>query len=114
MNASGNFDALPADVPYDGVTRHSFSSDEATVTRYTFAPGATFPVHCHSQEQITLIQVGDVEMTVGARVERLSAGQWSVVEPDLEHGITAGPAGATVVAIVVPRRDSSDDYTVVS
>jgi quercetin dioxygenase-like cupin family protein len=114
MNASGKFDELPTDVPYDGVTRHSFSSNEATVTRYTFAPGAAFPMHRHPQEQITLIQRGEVEMTVGASVERLSAGEWSVVEGDLEHGITAGPGGATVVAIVVPRRASSDAYTVVS
>jgi unsaturated pyranuronate lyase len=109
----GNFDQLPADVPYDGVTRRSFSSASATVTSYTFAPGAGFPRHRHPQEQITLIEDGDVEMTVGDDVERMVAGDWSVVEPDVEHGITAGPAGATVVAVIVPRRESADAYTVV-
>jgi len=110
----GNFDQLPADLVYDGVTRRSFSSDQATVTNYTFAPGATFPRHRHPQEQITLIQAGQVEMTIGDSVERLSAGDWSVVPGDVEHGITAGPGRATVVAIVVPRRGSADAYTVVS
>jgi quercetin dioxygenase-like cupin family protein len=110
----GTFDELPAEVPYDGVTRRSFSSDKATVTSYTFAPGATFPRHRHPQEQITLIQSGEVEMTIGDDVERLSAGDWWVVAPDVEHGITAGPGGATILAVVVPRRDSADAYTLVS
>lgn len=110
----GNFAELPADDVYDGVIRRSFSSDQATVTNYTFAPGATFPRHRHPQEQITLIQAGDVEMTIGDRVERLSAGDWSVVAPDVEHGITAGSTGATIVAIIVPRRESASAYTVVS
>lgn len=109
----GSFDQLPADHPYEGVTRHSFNSEEATVTRYTFQPGATFPRHRHPQEQVTLIQAGEVQLTLGDEVERLVAGDWSVVAPDLEHGITAGPDGATVVAFVVPRRESVDSYEVV-
>ena len=113
MTVRGNFDELPADVPYLGVTRRSFNSERATVTSYTFAPGATFPRHHHAQEQITLVQSGDVEMTIGERVEHLQAGEWSVIEPDIEHGITAGGGGASVVAIVVPRRESVDAYTVV-
>lgn len=110
----GSFDQLPADHVYDGVTRRTFTSDRATVTSYEFSPGAQFPLHRHPQEQITLIQAGEVEMTVGESVENLSAGDWAVVEPDVEHGITAGPAGAAVVAIVVPARASADAYTVLS
>jgi quercetin dioxygenase-like cupin family protein len=110
----GSFEQLPADQVYEGVARRSFSSERATVTSYTFLPGAEFPLHRHPQEQITLIQAGEVEMTVGEKVDRLGAGEWSVVEPDVEHGITAGPEGAAVVAIVVPRRESADAYTVLS
>lgn len=110
----GSFEQLPADRAHEGVTRRSFSSARATVTSYTFSPGAQFPLHRHPQEQITLIQTGEVELRVGENVDRLSAGEWSVIEPDVEHGITAGPEGAAVVAIVVPRRESADAYTVVS
>ena len=52
-------------------------------------------------------------MTVGERAERLSAGDWLVVEPDCEHGLRAGPEGASVIAIVIPRRAGADAYTVV-
>lgn len=109
----GSFEQLPADHAYAGVTRRTFSSSQATITSYTFTPGARFPLHRHPQEQITLIQSGDVEMTVGEQVDRLTAGDWSVVEPDIEHGITAGPDGAAIVAIVVPRREAADAYTVI-
>jgi quercetin dioxygenase-like cupin family protein len=114
VTVHGSFDELAADAVYDGVTRRSFSSQKATVTSYTFAPGAVFPRHRHAQEQITLIQSGEVEMAIGDRVQHLSSGDWSVVEPEVEHGITAGASGATVVAVIVPRRESADGYTVVS
>jgi quercetin dioxygenase-like cupin family protein len=103
---------MPAEEVYAGVERRSFSSRQATVTSYSFAPGATFPLHRHAQEQITLVEAGDVEMTVGNRVEPLAAGEWSVVEGDIEHGIRAGSEGARIVAIVIPRRESLDAYTV--
>ena len=105
---------MPAEEAYEGVLRRSFSSAKATVTSYSFAPGAAFPLHRHPQEQITLVEAGEVEMTVGDRMESLSAGDWSVVEADVEHGIRAGSDGAQVVAIVIPRRESVDAYTVLA
>jgi quercetin dioxygenase-like cupin family protein len=108
----GRFDELPAEEPYDGVSRCSFDGDGATVTRYTFRPGGRFPVHRHPQEQITVIEEGEVELTVGDRTIRLEAGSWSVVAPDVEHGIRAGEGGAKLLAIVVPRRTSSTAYSV--
>jgi unsaturated pyranuronate lyase len=109
----GRFDQMAPEEVYAGVQRRSFSSEKATVTSYSFAPGAAFPRHRHPQEQITLIEAGEVEMTVGDRIESLSAGEWSVIEGDVEHGLRAGPGGAKIVAIVIPPRVSADAYTVV-
>ena len=110
----GRFDELPADEVYPGVLRRSFSSDQATVTSYTFEPGAGFPLHSHPQEQITMIQAGEVEITVADQVQALSAGEWNVVAPDVPHGLRAGDSGAQILAIVVPRRRSPDAYRVLS
>jgi quercetin dioxygenase-like cupin family protein len=109
----GSFDTLPADEPYPGVTRRTFSSDNATFMNYRFAPGARFPRHTHPQEQVTLVQSGTIEMSLGDRVQSLSAGEYAIAPPDVEHGITAGEGGASIVAIVVPRREGSNPYTVV-
>jgi quercetin dioxygenase-like cupin family protein len=109
----GTFDELPVDEPYPGLQRRAFDSAGATVTEYRFEPGARFPLHRHPQEQITLIAEGDVEMTIEGTVSRLGAGAWSVVGPEVEHGITAGPEGARILAIVVPRRSGPNALTVV-
>jgi len=110
---TGMLDRLRADEPYPGVTRRGFDSQGATVTAYAFEPGATFPLHHHPQEQITVVQRGDLEMTIGDSVQTLSAGAWSVVAPGVVHGITAGADGAELLAIVIPGRERSDAYRVV-
>ncbi len=113
MHTESSFASLPVDEPYDGLRRRSFSCAGATVTEYTFEPGARFPLHRHPQEQITLIQEGDVELTVEGETTSLAAGGWSVVGPEVEHGILAGESGARIVAIVIPRREQPDAYTVI-
>ena len=109
----GRFASLSEEEVYPGVRRRTFSSDQATVNRYDFTAGGTFPIHRHPNEQITLVEQGSVAFTVAGRTAELGAGAWSVVAPNVEHGITAGPDGARILAIVVPRRDRSDDYEVV-
>jgi len=109
----GHFDALAAEQPYEGIERRAFDAAGATVTSYRFEPGASFPIHRHPQEQITLIQEGSVELSAYGEKTSLRAGHWSVVAPDVEHGITAGPEGARFIAIVVPGRESSTAYEIV-
>jgi quercetin dioxygenase-like cupin family protein len=113
MPESGSFGTLPADEPYPGVHRRSFSSERASVTSYEFEPGARFPIHRHRQEQITIIDRGQVELTIGEQTQPLAEGDWSVVPGELEHGIVAGPGGARILAILVPARESLDEITVV-
>jgi quercetin dioxygenase-like cupin family protein len=110
---AGCFDDLPVDEPWPGVRRCAFDTQHATITRYEFEPGAEFPLHSHPQEQITLIQDGGVEFSVGGEVKPLRPGDWSVVPPNVPHGLRAGDGGARFLAIVVPKRDSPHAYTVV-
>jgi quercetin dioxygenase-like cupin family protein len=111
---TGGFADLPAEEPFPGVRRQVLGTAQTTVTRYTFEPGASFPLHRHPQEQTTLILEGSVEMTVAGEPTVLHAGDWSVVAPEVEHGITASGDGARIVAIIAPPRTSSDDYEVTS
>lgn len=109
----GSFVDLPVDEPYPGIERRVVDADGGTVSRYVFRPGARFPQHVHPQEQITLVEAGEVELNVAGERSLLRAGDWSVLPGEVEHGITAGKTGASIVAIVVPRRTSSNAYTVV-
>jgi quercetin dioxygenase-like cupin family protein len=108
----GRFADIEGEEVYPGVVRRSFSSAHTTVTSYEFEPGATFPLHRHPAEQVTLVQQGEVRFTVGGVAERMAPGEWSVVAGGVEHGITAGDDGARFIAIVSPRRERSDEYEV--
>ncbi len=104
MTDSGSFELLPAESPYVGIDRRVLTTAEATVQMYRFAPGATFPIHDHAQEQITLVIEGDIAFSAGGERHELSAGAWSVVPGGVPHGVTAGPVGARFIAIIVPPR----------
>jgi predicted metal-dependent enzyme (double-stranded beta helix superfamily) len=91
MPRSGSFADIEAETPYPGILRRTIHSERMTLSEYTFAPGATFPLHRHTQEQVTLIEAGEVRLTAG--------------------GITAGPDGARIVAILSPRRRSAGEIT---
>jgi quercetin dioxygenase-like cupin family protein len=110
----GSYDGMDADEPYPGVHRRAFDAQAATVTRYDFDPSASFPLHRHPQEQVTVVDEGSVKMRIGNREWELIAGGWSVVPGGLEHGITAGPGGARITAIVIPRREQASTYEVVA
>jgi quercetin dioxygenase-like cupin family protein len=105
MTRTGRFDDLAAEEPQPGVRRRTVQAEHATVAEYVFESGASFPVHSHPQEQVTLVLEGDVELTADGRTERLAAGAWSVVPGGVEHGVRAGADGARFVAVVVPRRE---------
>jgi quercetin dioxygenase-like cupin family protein len=112
MSELGSFVALAAEEPFAGVSKRSFDSAGATVSEYRFEPGATFPLHRHEQEQITIVESGELRMTIGGEEHALAAGGWSVVAGGVEHGITAGASGARFFAVVVPRRGASDEFEV--
>jgi quercetin dioxygenase-like cupin family protein len=106
----GSFDAQPAEEAFPGVARQSFSSERATVTRYRFEAGASFPRHSHDQEQVTLVLEGTVEMALAHERITLESGGFCVVPGGVEHGITAMDGGADILAVVMPPRERSDEY----
>ena len=104
MTYFGSFEESSADSPHAGILRRVVTTAKATVTEYRFDPGATFPIHEHAEEQITLVLDGEITFTAAGRSRELNAGAWSVVPGEVAHGVTAGAAGARFLAIVVPPR----------
>jgi quercetin dioxygenase-like cupin family protein len=100
----GRFEDIGAEAPYAGIARRVLTTSKATVQEYRFEPGASFPLHNHPQEQITLVIDGDLSFSADGENHELSAGMWSVVPGDVTHGITAGTRGARFLAILVPPR----------
>ena len=110
LGPTGSFATLESTEVFPGVHRKGFNTEAATINRYKFAPHASFPLHSHPQEQITLVESGAVEMTISGVVARLGPGDWSVAEGGSEHGITASEHGAVFLTVLTPRRDDPTDY----
>jgi quercetin dioxygenase-like cupin family protein len=97
---------------YPGVRRWMASGQRMTVTLYRFAPGATFPLHRHAQEQLALVLRGLVVFHNATARVACQPHQVIVIDPDEPHAATAGPEGAEVVSVVSPARRQADDYVV--
>jgi quercetin dioxygenase-like cupin family protein len=74
------------DFPYPGVTRQTVISSDATLTRYTYAPGCVFPVHQHPDAQITVVHSGVIEFDVAGEPVVLRAGQVALIPGGVSHG----------------------------
>jgi quercetin dioxygenase-like cupin family protein len=110
---AGVLDALPADAPYPGITRRSLDAKGASVVWYAFEPGASFPLHRHPHEQITIVEDGSVSLRTGDETHELDAGAWVVTAGGVDHGITAGDSGARISIVLVPRRAAGERVEVV-
>jgi quercetin dioxygenase-like cupin family protein len=101
-----------AESPFEGVRRKTHQGEKSTVSAYSFEPGATFPMHSHDEEQVTVFLDGQVEVTVEGETRTYRAGETAVIAPGLVHGMTAGADGARFVALVAPRRAHSNAYEI--
>lgn len=104
----GRLDELESHEPHAGVNVRRIDGPAMTVTFYEFGPGATFPLHSHPQAQLTLVEEGELLFRVDGGEHRLGVGEWIVAAPGEAHEAQAGPAGATVVSILAPRRGDAD------
>lgn len=66
--------------------------------------GASFPEHHHPHEQVVNVLDGELELTCGGEVHRLTAGQVFVIPPNVPH---AGRAltPCRVLDVFAPARD---------
>jgi quercetin dioxygenase-like cupin family protein len=87
------------------VARKMFWGENIMVTRWELAPNATFPVHDHVSEQVTIVQNGSVTLTFQPEDEvTLNAGEMFVIPPSKPHGVRVGPEGCTVMDLFSPIR----------
>ncbi len=103
------------DEPFAGIRRYAAHGERATLLRYTFDPGAGFPSHHHPQEQITLVEAGELEFTLAGETRRVSKGDVVVVPPDVPHSARACfDVPASLLAVLSPRRDDIGAVSIVT
>ena len=86
---------IEADNPAPGATRRLVKGERAMFARFEFEAGFEVPPHVHHNEQISMVEEGELIFTVGSidsdefREEALGPGQLIVLPPFVPHGARA-------------------------
>jgi quercetin dioxygenase-like cupin family protein len=89
-----------------GVRRKITAYDDSLMTVYVeFQKGAIGYLHKHPHRQITFIESGKFEVTIGDKKQVLGKRDFYYIPPDVEHGVTTLEAGILVDIFTPARRD---------
>ena len=88
-----------------GIRRKVLCHDDAVMlVRFAFEAGAVGTEHSHPHRQISVIESGLFDVTIGGKTKRLSAGDSYFVAPDIRHGAVAVETGV-IVDVFSPHRE---------
>lgn len=111
MNAKGSVfafaDTTPVEVIDDVVSRQILTfSDEIMMVRVIFKKAGPGGVpHSHPHVQITSVESGVFELTIGGRTQRLKAGDSFYVPSGVHHGAVCIEPGVLVDVFTPMRED---------
>ena len=88
----------------DLIERKVVDGERMTCTRYRFAPGGSFPLHSHDQEQLAYLISGQVTFALPDGDRVLTPDEVLIIPPDVPHSAHAGDGGAEVLSVVTPAR----------
>lgn len=78
--------AVPQEEVFPGIFRQTVTGSESTLVRYTYHPGCVFPTHSHPEEQITVVQSGEIQFDVAGETRVVRAGQVAIIPGGTPHG----------------------------
>ena len=106
-NAQITWDAMSAIPPFspaDGVKMHLMAGEQLMVNLVVMQPGATVPIHSHTNEQAGYIVKGALIMTIDGETRTLGPGECYLAPGNVSHGATSGSDGCEIVDIFAPPR----------
>ena len=89
-----------------GVVARIIAGDQAMLSIASFEPHSEGSLHHHPEEQWGILLEGSGVRTQGGIETAVGKGDFWCTPANIEHGFTAGPAGATVIDIFAPPRDA--------
>ena len=109
------FDELRAISPlqvWPGLIARALTGKEATLAQIELEPNVDVPEHEHVNEQIGILTGGTMTFRIGDEEKELQPGATWVIPAHVPHSVTAGPDGAALIEVFVPRRDDWADRDV--
>jgi quercetin dioxygenase-like cupin family protein len=80
-------------------------NDDLLLVKVEFAAGAVGALHHHVHSQISYVESGEFEVTVGEEVRVLRAGDSFYAAPNVPHGVVARQAGTLLDSFSPLRLD---------
>jgi quercetin dioxygenase-like cupin family protein len=89
----------------DGITRQILGFDDSIMmARAAFDKGSVGYVHSHHHSQVTYVESGVFDFTIGSETRRLETGDGTYIPPGVEHGAVCLEAGV-LLDVFSPIRD---------
>ena len=80
-------------------------NDDLLLVKVEFEAGAIGALHQHVHSQITYVESGEFEATVGGETRLLQAGDSFYAAPNVPHGVVARQAGVLLDSFSPVRED---------
>jgi quercetin dioxygenase-like cupin family protein len=94
---------------WPGLIGRALTGAEATLAQIELEPDVHVPEHSHVNEQIGILTSGSLTFRIGAEEKDLQPGATWIIPAHVPHSVSAGPDGAALIEVFVPRRDDWAD-----
>jgi len=89
-----------------GIQRQMFGyDDKVMLVKVKFEAGAIGAMHSHHHSQVTYVEEGVFDMTIGEETKRIKKGDGYYVLPHVTHGITCIEPGVLIDVFSPMRED---------
>ena len=100
----------PIETVGEGMTRQILGfNDQIMMVKVWFEEGSQGYIHQHFHSQVTYIESGEFDVTVGTETRSLVAGDCFFMEPDVDHGAICRKAGVLIDVFSPVREDFLGD-----
>lgn len=90
----------------NGCQRKIFGyDDKVMLVKAKFVAGGIGPLHSHPHSQVTYVDSGVFEMTIGDETKTIRKGDGYYVPPNVVHGVTCTEAGMLIDGFSPYRED---------
>lgn len=105
----GSWKSVEAGEAQRSLEQQRIDFDRLTVVRCVYPGGADFPEHFHPQEQVTIVESGVLEFTIGGEQVRVREGETISIEPRIPHATRTanGTAPALALHLFLKSREAS-------
>jgi quercetin dioxygenase-like cupin family protein len=106
-----DWNAIPEQKMNPLVTRQVIHTERMTIARLHLAKGAVVPMHSHENEQVSMIDRGELRFVVGGQEVFVRAGQSLRIPSNVPHMVEATEDCGVTDVFTPPRQDwiSGDD-----